>query len=134
MRAADPLLTAPKKGGVAREVCHRNHRYLVSILALARSDVRAPFQKNFFQNQKSSRGSISIFPRIKNRTVEGAMPKRKDWTAQRFGRAPAVRDWKMCRMHGARGGAPKGKRNGNYRHGDRMKEMIELWQLIKSLR
>jgi hypothetical protein len=39
-----------------------------------------------------------------------------------------------CRMHGARGGAPEGKRNGNYRHGARSKEMIELWKLIKSLR
>jgi hypothetical protein len=37
-------------------------------------------------------------------------------------------------MHGARGGAPEGKRNGNYRHGARSKEMIELWKLIKSLR
>jgi hypothetical protein len=36
-------------------------------------------------------------------------------------------------MHGARGGTPKGKRNGNYRHGARSKETIELWKLIKSL-
>jgi hypothetical protein len=35
-------------------------------------------------------------------------------------------------MHGARGGAPEGKRNGNYRHGGRTKEMIEVWKLIKS--
>ena len=27
-------------------------------------------------------------------------------------------------MHGARGGAPEGKRNGNYRHGARTKETI----------
>jgi hypothetical protein len=40
----------------------------------------------------------------------------------------------VCRMHGARGGAPEGKRNGNYRHGGRTKEMIEVWKLIKSLR
>ena len=31
--------------------------------------------------------------------------------------APAVRDWSVCRFHGARGGAPKGERNGMYRHG-----------------
>jgi len=37
-------------------------------------------------------------------------------------------------MHGARGGAPKVKRNGNYRHGARSKETIDLWKLIKSLR
>jgi hypothetical protein len=29
-------------------------------------------------------------------------------------------------MHGARGGAPEGERNGNYRHGARIKEAIEL--------
>lgn len=31
--------------------------------------------------------------------------------------APAVRGHKVCRMHGAGGGAPSGARNGNYRHG-----------------
>jgi hypothetical protein len=29
-------------------------------------------------------------------------------------------------MHGARGGAPEEKKNGNYRHGARTKETIEL--------
>ncbi len=32
-------------------------------------------------------------------------------------RAPAVKDWTVCRFHGAGGGGPKGKRNGNYKHG-----------------
>ena len=49
-------------------------------------------------------------------------------------RAPAVRGWRVCRMHGARGGAPEGKRNGNYKHGTKSKETVELWQLIKSFR
>jgi hypothetical protein len=31
--------------------------------------------------------------------------------------APAVKGWKVCRFHGAGGGAPKGERNGRYRHG-----------------
>jgi hypothetical protein len=31
--------------------------------------------------------------------------------------APAVNGWAVCRFHGARGGAPTGKRNGMYRHG-----------------
>ena len=31
--------------------------------------------------------------------------------------APAVNGWTVCRFHGARSGAPKGKRNGAYRHG-----------------
>jgi hypothetical protein len=42
--------------------------------------------------------------------------------------------WTVCRFHGARCGAPEGKRNGNYRHGATTKEMIEVWKLIKSLR
>jgi hypothetical protein len=49
-------------------------------------------------------------------------------------RSPAVRGWKICRMHGARGGAPEGERNGNYRHGARSRETVELLRLIKSLR
>ena len=48
-------------------------------------------------------------------------------------RAPAVRGWRVCRMHGARGGAPKSKRNGNYRHGARTKEAIALTKLIRKL-
>jgi uncharacterized membrane protein len=42
------------------------------------------------------------------------------------GKAPAVRGWPVCRLHGARGGAPFGARNGNYRHGARTRETIEL--------
>ena len=32
-------------------------------------------------------------------------------------KAPAVRGWNVCRFHGARGGAPKGKANGAWKHG-----------------
>jgi hypothetical protein len=49
-------------------------------------------------------------------------------------KAPAVRGFRVCRMHGARGGAPTGKRNGNYRHGSRTKVMAELKRLINSIR
>jgi hypothetical protein len=31
-------------------------------------------------------------------------------------------------------GVREGKRNGNYRHGGRTKEIIGLWRFIKSLR
>ena len=44
-------------------------------------------------------------------------------TSKRTGRpcrAPAVRGWGVCRMHGAGGGGPSGRANGNYRHGGRM--------------
>jgi len=34
----------------------------------------------------------------------------------------AVTGWAVCRMHGARGGAPEGKAHGNYRHGLKTKE------------
>jgi hypothetical protein len=36
-------------------------------------------------------------------------------------------------MHGARGGAPKGKANGNFRHGRRTNEVIEASRLIAAM-
>jgi hypothetical protein len=32
-------------------------------------------------------------------------------------KAPAVKGWKVCRFHGARGGAPRGAGHGNYKSG-----------------
>ena len=40
-------------------------------------------------------------------------------------KAAAVRGWTVCRFHGARGGAPKGKANGAYKHGLFTAEAIE---------
>ena len=34
-------------------------------------------------------------------------------------KGPAVRGWSVCRMHGARGGAPFGPANGRWRDGAR---------------
>ncbi len=50
-------------------------------------------------------------------------------------RAPAVRGRQRCRMHGgAEGsGAPKGERNGNYKHGHFTQEAIELRHQIRQL-
>src|SRR5262249_51849220 len=48
-------------------------------------------------------------------------------------RAPAVKGWKVCRMHGARGGAPKGKRNGTYGHGARTTAAINAARLVALL-
>lgn len=48
-------------------------------------------------------------------------------TSKRTGKpcqAPAVTGWKVCRFHGAGGGAPKGERNGMYRHGEYTAEAI----------
>jgi hypothetical protein len=48
-------------------------------------------------------------------------------------RAPAVRCCRVCRMHGAGGGAPSGKQNGNYRHGTRTMEAIQAVRYINLL-
>jgi hypothetical protein len=60
----------------------------------------------------------------------------RDEHAKRTGkccRAPAVRGYSVCRMHGARGGAPTGKPNGNYRHGMRKKEAIQAVRYVNLL-
>ena len=50
-------------------------------------------------------------------------------------KAPAVRGRTVCRMHGARAGAPKGKANGAWRHGiatnDTVAERRELADLVR---
>lgn len=48
-------------------------------------------------------------------------------------KAPAVRGWRVCRFHGARGGAPRGERNGMYRHGLCTKESLEEQRLLREL-
>jgi hypothetical protein len=48
-------------------------------------------------------------------------------------RAPAVRGWKVCRMHGARGGGPIDNRNGNYRTGRYTRETLDAVALIKAV-
>ncbi len=57
-------------------------------------------------------------------------------TSKRTGvacQAPAVRGWSVCRFHGARGGGPKGERNGMYRHGQYTQEALEERQLVNDL-
>lgn len=48
-------------------------------------------------------------------------------------KSPAVKGWKVCRMHGAGGGAPRGSRNGNYRHGGRTIEAENRRRQITAL-
>jgi len=60
-----------------------------------------------------------------------AMSKR----SRRQCQAPAERGKSLCRFHGARADAPSGMANGNYRHGDFVKEAIaERRALTKLLR
>ncbi len=47
--------------------------------------------------------------------------------------APAVRGWSVCRFHGAGGGAPKGARNGNYKHGLYTKTDVDEHRIIREL-
>ena len=57
-------------------------------------------------------------------------------TSKRTGnpcQAPAVRGWKVCRFHGARSGAPKGKGNGAYRHGQHTQEAIQERRLVSEM-
>jgi hypothetical protein len=44
-----------------------------------------------------------------------------------------VNGWTVCRFHGARGGAPKGPRNGIFRHGFYTNEAIAERQSISEL-
>ena len=48
-------------------------------------------------------------------------------------RAPSVRGRLVCRMHGAGGGAPEGKRNGNFRHSGRTKEATDASRYVNEL-
>lgn len=57
-------------------------------------------------------------------------------TSKRSGdacRAPAVNGWKVCRMHGAGGGAPRGPAHGQYRHGNFTCEAVERRQAVSEL-
>lgn len=62
-------------------------------------------------------------PRCKARSKRSGLPCRN----------PAVRGWKVCRMHGARGGAKPGKAHPNYRHGARSKEAVALRAVVAEL-
>ena len=44
-----------------------------------------------------------------------------------------MRGWSVCRFHGAGGGAPKGERNGAYRHGQHTVEAVEDRRHIRDL-
>jgi len=47
--------------------------------------------------------------------------------------APAVRGFIVCRSHGARGGAPRGRANGAYRHGLYTEEALEERRILRDL-
>lgn len=48
-------------------------------------------------------------------------------------KCPAVKGWAVCRVHGARGGAPEGPANGNWKHGGRSREVAETRRIGSKL-
>jgi hypothetical protein len=48
-------------------------------------------------------------------------------------KAPAVRGWRVCRMHGAGGGHEAGDANPAHRHGLRTREWVEIRRAISEL-
>ena len=48
-------------------------------------------------------------------------------------RGPAVRDRPVCRLHGGKGGGPKGERNGAYRTGHHTAEAKAEWRKQRAL-
>lgn len=53
-------------------------------------------------------------------------------TGQRC-KAPAVKGWSVCRFHGARGGGPRGERNGAYKHGLHTAEAVAARRAVSEL-
>ena len=49
-------------------------------------------------------------------------------------RGPAVRGWRVCRMHGAGGGAPRGQAHGAWKHGGRSGDTVLMRRLTAELR
>ncbi len=46
---------------------------------------------------------------------------------------PAVKGWRVCRMHGAGGGHGSGKANPAYKHGMRSREWAEMRKEISDI-
>lgn len=71
---------------------------------------------------KKDDNPISPAHRLQNAPRCKAKAKR---TGERC-RCPAVKGWTVCRVHGAGGGAPEGRSNGNWKHGGRSRAVAEL--------
>lgn len=48
-------------------------------------------------------------------------------------KCPAVNGWRVCRVHGAGGGAPSGTKHGGWKHGGRSKDVMALAALARML-
>ncbi|WP_308737917.1 HGGxSTG domain-containing protein [Rhizobium sp. TH2] len=59
----------------------------------------------------------------------GAKSKRSGLKCQ----SPAVKGKRVCRMHGAKAGAPSGIANGNWRHGATEKPFTEMMDVLRKV-
>jgi hypothetical protein len=48
-------------------------------------------------------------------------------------RCPAVRGWRVCRVHGAGGGQPAGKAHPSWKHGMRSREWVEMRRSVNEM-
>jgi hypothetical protein len=121
-------------------------------------DVLLPARKESFVDQSRSghgRGSGSVLLAISSNARPrgagcpqkgGGDPMNRTYSFQKAPRcsatskhtrerckAPAVRGWTVCRFHGARGGGPRGKRNGMFKHGLYTKEAVQERRLLREL-
>jgi hypothetical protein len=48
-------------------------------------------------------------------------------------KSPAVRGWKVCRMHGAKGGHKSGHSHPQYQHGGYSRDALEMRRLVTAL-
>lgn len=72
---------------------------------------------------------ISKVERLRTAPRCEAMSKRTRKPCQ----APAVKGWKVCRFHGAGGGAPEGEGNGRYLHGFYTNGAIEERRIVSAI-
>ena len=78
---------------------------------------------------KSDGNPIDPTKRLRDSPRCTAMAKR---TRQRC-KCPSAHGWNVCRLHGAGGGAPRGKAHPNYQHGLRTLEMKTIKLLASVL-
>jgi hypothetical protein len=76
---------------------------------------------------QKSRANLMNLERLRHQAKLMHQAQRCSATSKRTGKpcqAPSVRGLRVCRFHGARGGAPTGPANGAWRHGLHTNEAI----------
>ncbi|CEJ86844.1 conserved hypothetical protein [Hyphomicrobium sp. GJ21] len=82
------------------------------------------------------RGKLTINLLQSSKMAEAHSAPRCSAKSRRTGKpcqAPAVKGWRVCRLHGAKGGAPSGEANGRYRTGLHTKTAIETRRAVRKL-